>query len=548
MKPWRSFTLAIALFFCIVVVSKRGRSNPLLPTPSITQSGKISSSQFANYSSMNDWNTATGTSTNLRESWIQADFGVPVEIFSITVGGLPAVSETPNSTFIQYSSDGVNWVSVTQISGVSAINSTRFKTFRFSPITAQYWRLWSNNRFSTSEFQFNNPTPTPVDTRFTASQSTIADGRVGTYQNLTDQAFNTGAVTQVGESWIQATFESPVTVGFIAMGGGNLGINAANAFNGAAIEHSTDCSNNWTRYLFVVNASNSELQFVYIPAVTARCWRLYKSNGNIATSEFSFYKPYEWTTSAPTPSPTPTPTPSPTLTPTPSPSPSPTPNPSPVPTPTPGFVQVFRDPDDRLYITGLNSEEFIRVLYQNQFRRVSVRPNSNRCNLVQFWNTSRFSLYRQEGITIYLPSGGTINFNPDNIAQTTSQVCVNGAIQPGLTWTQLGSGVEAIGAEIEGWNRYYSEQTTYMILVRGLPSQGVYATDHTPAQRFGKANTCGIARFSNTVRYDNSNLGRFTFIRVRDWASEAGWFNWSNLTVYSAPPSCRNGVLYLPAE
>jgi hypothetical protein len=183
------------------------------------------------------------------------------------------------------------------------------------------------------------------------------------------------------------------------------------------------------------------------------------------------------------------------------------------------------------------------VVYQNQFRRVTVRQNPSRCNLAQFWNTTRFRLYSSEGTRIYLPGGGTIHFNYSQIAQASQEVCVNGQIAAGLPWQSIGSGVEAIAAQVTGWNRYNTDRSTFMILVRGLPAQGVFATDFTRARRYGRASSCGIARFSNTSSYNNENLGEFSYLIN---GVSFGSFNWSTLPVHEAPPLCRDGIIYHP--
>jgi hypothetical protein len=189
----------------------------------------------------------------------------------------------------------------------------------------------------------------------------------------------------------------------------------------------------------------------------------------------------------------------------------------------------------------------IRVGYQNQYRRVRLRPTATRCNLYQFWDTNRFNLDNAAGVTIYLPPGqGTIQFSPRSITFTESPVCTNGRIASGLPWQSLGNGVQAIATEVYDHQRYNREDPTFMVLVRGLPSSGLSATDGTPAQRFGTANSCGIARFSTTSTYDNANLGRFYWVDARNPDVGSPDYNWSNLLVWASPPLCRNGVLYLP--
>lgn len=203
-------------------------------------------------------------------------------------------------------------------------------------------------------------------------------------------------------------------------------------------------------------------------------------------------------------------------------------------------MQVYRDAEERLYIEGLQPRQSVHLVYGNLFRRVSVRTNPDRCNLAQFWQSRRFNLYSEAGTTIYLPQGGTLHFNYDRLPQATGQVCVNGQLAAGLPWVSLGNGVQAIAADVTGWNH---TSDTFMILVRGLPSQGVYATDHTRARRYGRANSCGVLRYSSTTSYDNGNLGSF-YYAIGSSSSSA--FNWATVPIRQAPPLCYRGVLYRP--
>jgi hypothetical protein len=111
--------------------------------------------------------------------------------------------------------------------------------------------------------------------------------------------------------------------------------------------------------------------------------------------------------------------------------------------------------------------------------------------------------------------------------------------QKGLPWQTIGPGVQAVAANIQGWARH--TDSTFMVLVRGLPSLNVYATDHKPARRLVRPNACGLVRMPSSQRYDNANLGTF---QIRGYGS----YNWSTLPVKQAPYYCYNGVLYQLAE
>jgi hypothetical protein len=81
--------------------------------------------------------------------------------------------------------------------------------------------------------------------------------------------------------------------------------------------------------------------------------------------------------------------------------------------------------------------------------------------------------------------------------------------------------------------------------VQGLPYQPFEATDYAPAQRFGRANTCGIVRFSNTALWNNEDLGTGFYVYVNRYPT-GETYSYSSLPIRAIVPFCRHGVLYDP--
>ncbi|NJO66445.1 MAG: discoidin domain-containing protein [Leptolyngbyaceae cyanobacterium RM1_405_57] len=112
------------------------------------------------YSTLTDGNATTGHGTNNGTTeWIEADFGQPKLVSSVTVGGgsIPSwggVATYLNNRTIRYSNDRVNWTIAVNITGVTDSGATQFKKFTLdSPVSARYWRIFSSGYLATTEFK-----------------------------------------------------------------------------------------------------------------------------------------------------------------------------------------------------------------------------------------------------------------------------------------------------------------------------------------------------------------------------------------------------------
>ena len=108
----------------------------------------------------------------------------------------------------------------------------------------------------------------------------------------------------------------------------------------------------------------------------------------------------------------------------------------------------------------------------------------------------------------------------------------------------IAPGVRAVGVYRTGWNPHQPENDTFMIMIDGLPQTQLAISDHAPSLRFGRVDSCSIARFSNTGNYPYTQLGD-GFYFYRDRAPDDNTYSWASLPVDTVPLR-RNGVLYLP--
>lgn len=112
------------------------------------------------FPNLNDSDGSTGAGThNFSTEFVKADYGIPVLVSAITLGGGSLAGWGPvapyvNNKFVQYSNDNTNWTDVFTVSGVTDSGIDQFKKFTLStPISAQYWRITGNGYLATTEFK-----------------------------------------------------------------------------------------------------------------------------------------------------------------------------------------------------------------------------------------------------------------------------------------------------------------------------------------------------------------------------------------------------------
>lgn len=130
----------------------------------------------------------------------------------------------------------------------------------------------------------------PVAQAWVASQSSVFSGVTpGTFTNLNDMIGTTGTGTNSASlEWIRATYETPVTLSRVVVGGGNISGwgGVALYLNNSVFQFSTDNSI-WTTLLTisgVTDSGSSQFREFTFTATTARFWRLSRS-GFLSTTE-----------------------------------------------------------------------------------------------------------------------------------------------------------------------------------------------------------------------------------------------------------------------
>ena len=105
--------------------------------------------------------------------------------------------------------------------------------------------------------------------------------------SLLDGQFTTGAATDTGSAWIQATFPYPVPVNSVTIAPLHKNSSVWGPTNGAggSLQYSHDNAN-WTTIGPIALAENQQ-QKIDIKDITAQYWRLFHNN-YLGTSSFLF--------------------------------------------------------------------------------------------------------------------------------------------------------------------------------------------------------------------------------------------------------------------
>ena len=137
----------------------------------------------------------------------------------------------------------------------------------------------------------------PTEFSYTASQSSVYGGATGTFANLTDGSFTTGAGTDGAGTvqWIQADLGSSKVINRIRLGGGTLpvwGAIASYINNSAYLEFSNDGSTWATLIQLIQGISDSASRLYGFSPFTARYIRIVKytaTNTYVGLGEFRIY-------------------------------------------------------------------------------------------------------------------------------------------------------------------------------------------------------------------------------------------------------------------
>lgn len=203
-------------------------------------------------------------------------------------------------------------------------------------------------------------------------------------------------------------------------------------------------------------------------------------------------------------------------------------------------VEVYKDSNDAVYISGLQPSEFVKVAYGGLENKIQVQPTGT-CNYLKIpYRASEPGFYPWNGVSLY-PAGSsatTLSFTGSNLRTVDlagKSLCNSTERNASLNWTTLSGG--AYGLKDANFKAVY---------IVGLPYKQYEAKDGNSAIRRQKANSCGILKVSNTQTWPTSKLETFYFYANSYQSGDpSAEYNLTSLPVQS-PHLCRNGVLYSP--
>lgn len=204
-------------------------------------------------------------------------------------------------------------------------------------------------------------------------------------------------------------------------------------------------------------------------------------------------------------------------------------------------VEIYKDSNGAVYISGLEPSEFVKVAYGGAENKIQVRPTGT-CNYLKIpYKASEPGFYPWNGVSLY-PSGSSsaaLSFTGNNLTTVDiagKSLCDDTGRNTSLNWKALSGG--AYGFKDAGFKAVY---------IVGLPYKQYDAKDGSAAIRRQKANTCGILKISDTSTWPTAKLGTFYFYASSyGGGNPSGDYDPATLPV-QAPHLCRNGVLYSPA-
>lgn len=202
------------------------------------------------------------------------------------------------------------------------------------------------------------------------------------------------------------------------------------------------------------------------------------------------------------------------------------------------LADVYKTSDGAVEITGLNPGDIHKIGYFGISKPFKVSTVGN-CNYIPLRNSSGKGFFpmNSSNTTKISDSSGTALFTysgsyiPELYNIPATQFCNGESRNTNLNWTQIGN-----NWVIRVINDGEHSATFY---VTGLPKGTYNATDGFPALRLVNANTCGIAKITNSINWPINKLGNF-YIVGQD-----------TIYSYSSLPTkmnylCRSGVLYRP--
>lgn len=205
-------------------------------------------------------------------------------------------------------------------------------------------------------------------------------------------------------------------------------------------------------------------------------------------------------------------------------------------------VQVYKDPNGGVYISGLQNGQFVQIAYGDLRETIHVKPQG-KCKFIKlpyknFYPWGNVDIFLAGGQAPILSFDGS-NLNASDIRGSGTNLCSGTARNTALPWTDLGGGAYGIKNGLVQGNA----TAAYIF---GLPNAELYdAKDINPALRKHKVNGCGFIKLTDTAKWPTAKLGSFYYYLGPNPSNDS--YSVSNLPV-KAPEICHQGMLYKPAS
>jgi hypothetical protein len=202
------------------------------------------------------------------------------------------------------------------------------------------------------------------------------------------------------------------------------------------------------------------------------------------------------------------------------------------------LADTYKTSDGSVEITGLNANDIHKIAYSGISKTFKVSTVGT-CNYIPLRRSSGKGFFPMNssnttkisdsaGTTLFTYSGSYI---PEQYNIPATQFCNGESRNTNLNWTKIGN-TWVIKIINDG-----EENATFY--VTGV-AKGTYdATDGFPALRLVTANSCGIAKITNSINWPINKLGNFYI------EGQEATYSYSSLPT-KINYLCRKGILYKP--
>jgi hypothetical protein len=207
--------------------------------------------------------------------------------------------------------------------------------------------------------------------------------------------------------------------------------------------------------------------------------------------------------------------------------------------------EAYKTTDGSVEISGLTPGDTGGIYYGGISKTVTV-STSGTCNYIVLRNQSGKEFYPMNSSNTTKIINDTVEkfvysgqYIPEQYNISVSQLCNGTDRNTNLTWTAIGSNYV-----IRNINNGEQSASFYVF---GIPKGSYTVSDGFPAKRMISANSCGIAKVSNTSSWPSNKLQNFYVLGLKDISDNQISWNYSDLPTRANNNLCRKGVLYVPA-